>query len=86
MLYVVIHHYPVFDEEADANDYLIGVFDTKEQARQAREEYFEAFPDLGGGIHSISITPVVLNTYIEDLECNVPWQNENGKWVEEWEE
>lgn len=82
MLYVVIHHYPVFDEEADANDYLIGVFDTKEQARQAREMYFEDYPEIEGGIHSISITPVELNIYNHDLECNVPWQNINGEWEE----
>lgn len=84
MLYVVIHHYPVFDEEADANDYLIGVFATKEQAIQARKDYFEGFPSIERGIHSISITPVILNHYDENRECNVPWyDSENGKWVED---
>lgn len=83
MLYVVIHHYTAFDNEADANDYLIGVFDNKEQARQAREEYYKDYPEIGGGIHSISITPVKMNCYNTDLECNVPWMNVNGEWEEE---
>lgn len=83
MLYVVIHHYPVFDDEADANDYLIGVFDDKERAKQAREEYYKDFPGIAEGIHSISITPVKMNSYNTDLECNVPWMNVNGEWEEE---
>ena len=83
MLYVVIHHYPAFDDEADANDYLIGVFDDKERAKRAREEYYEDFPEIIGGIHSISITPVKINSYNTELECNVPWINVNGEWEEE---
>ena len=82
MLYVVIHHYS-FEEDADANDYLIGVFDTPEAAFQAREEYFSDYSEIQNGIHSISITPVKLNTYNSDLECNVPWLNCNGEWEEE---
>lgn len=82
MLYVVIHHYTMFDE-ADANDYLIGVFDDKEQAKRAREEYYKDYPEICRGIHSISITPVKMNCYNTDLECNVPWMNKNGEWEEE---
>lgn len=83
MLYVVIHHYTMFDDEADANDYLIGVFDDSEQAKRARKEYYEDYPEIVGGIHSISITPVKINCYNTDLECNVPWMNINGEWEEE---
>lgn len=82
MLYVVIHHYPLFDENADAADYLIGVFDNKDSAKLAREMYFEDYPEIEGGIHSISITPVELNIYNHDLECNVPWLNCNNEWEE----
>jgi hypothetical protein len=81
MLYVVIHHYS--NEEANANDYLIGVFDTPEAAFQAREEYFSDFSEIKNGIHSISITPVKPNTYNDYLICNVPWLNCNGEWEEE---
>jgi len=83
MLYVVIHHYAMFDNEADTSEYLIGVFDDKEQAKRAREEYYKDYPEIGGGIHSISITPVKMNCYNTDLECNVPWMNVNGEWEEE---
>lgn len=82
MLYVVIHHYSL-EKDADANDYLIGVFDSPEAAFQAREEYFSDFSEIENGIHSISITPVKLNTYNSDLECNIPWLNCNGEWEEE---
>lgn len=83
MLYVVIHHYTSFDENADANDYLIGVFDNKISAELARQTYFEDYPEIEGGIHSISITPIELNTYNDSLECNVPWLNCNGEWEDE---
>lgn len=83
MLYVVIHHYSLFEEDADGYDYLIGVFDSPEAAFQAREEYFSDFSGIKNGIHSISITPVKLNIYNDDLECNVPWLNCNGEWEEE---
>ena len=83
MLYVVIHHCAAYDEEADVYDYLIGVFDNKESAKQAKENYFNDFPEIAEGLHSISITPIELNTYNDNLECNIPWENINGEWKEE---
>ena len=72
-LYVVAHHYALFDDSADEYAYLIGVFDSKERAEQAKREYLDEFdyPEEIGGERSVSITETDLNIFDFNRPFNI---------------
>lgn len=81
MKYLVIDTSILNDDNGSDDVYIIGIFDTVQDALSARARYYACYPDLN--FHSLEICPLRPNKFYEDRAPVACWDTENFKDCEE---